>query len=120
MVIQRANQTINELRHALPKGFVFVLDTTDRSFIYKSANFIDLEQKIVAIDKNLGIDQLTRQTGYHLNHHDGDLVGLKSIESNTYVGFCLPKESLPNHNRLLAETILTKKQEVLRMDPIEE
>ena len=107
-MIHEANKTIKELRLALPKGFVFVLDTTDRSFLYKSSDYKEFEYKIINIDVDFGIDRLTRETGYHINNHNGDLIGLRNIGINTYVGFCLPNTSLlDNNNKLLAESIIS-------------
>jgi len=107
MVIQEAYDKISSLKKALPKAFIFVIDTTDRSFLYKSEEFSTCENAVIALDAAEGIDNLSRTDGYHLNHHDSSLVGFKNIASNTYLGFCLPEKKSKASDHILAEDIIT-------------
>ena len=91
MVIQDAHKTINALRQALPGSFVFVLDTTDRSFIYKSRSHEECQQVIIGLDKNFGINILSRDEGYYLETFEDFSIGFRMIGSNTFVGFCMPE-----------------------------
>ncbi len=90
MVIYDTHQKIDALKEMLPGGFVFVLDTTDRSFVYKSTISPNCEQKVIALDKVHGIDRLTK-TSNQFAHNDVDgLIKIHRIGQNTYIGFCAP------------------------------
>ena len=107
MVIQEAYDKISSLKKALPKAFIFVIDTTYRSFLYKSEEFSTCENSVLAFDATQGIDKLSRSEGYHLNDHDSSLVGFKNIGANTYLGFCLPEKKRKESDHILAEDIIT-------------
>lgn len=106
MVIHEAHKTINALRQALPRSFVFVIDTTDRSFIYKSGEHTACEKTILQIDQLHGIDILSRKDGFYLEKHNSGLVGIRTISTNTYVGFCLPKDHHHLADIAMAEGII--------------
>lgn len=106
MVIQEAYDKISSLKRALPKAFIFVIDTTDRSFLYKSEEFSTCENSILALDATYGIEKLSRNEGFHLNDHDCSLVGFKSIEQNTYLGFYLPEKNRRESDRILAQDLI--------------
>ena len=106
MIIQEAYDKISLLKKVLPKAFVFVIDTTDRSFLYKSEEFTICEQTVLSIDASLGIDKLSKKSGYHLNNHDFSLFGFKNIGTNTYLGFCLPKKNQEVNDHILAKDLI--------------
>lgn len=106
MVIQEAYDKISLLKKALPNAFVFVIDTTDRSFLYKSEEFSICEQIVLSLDASHGIDKLVDQRSHHLNHHDHSLFGLKNIAANTYLGFCLPEKKQSVNDHILAQDII--------------
>lgn len=106
MVIHDAHKTINALRQALPGSLVFVLDTTDRSFLYKSVSHEECEKAIIGLDKDLGIEILSRDDGYYMRTWGKFMLGFRMISSNTYVGFCMPEEIRHESNTFLAQQII--------------
>jgi hypothetical protein len=92
MIISEAHQKINTLRELVPEGFVFIIDTTDRSFVYKSKESADCEQRVISLDMMHGIDKLTKSLGYYLHHDDTSNVKLSRIAQNTFIGICVPKK----------------------------
>lgn len=55
MIISKVQHAIDSLEHALSEGFIFVLDTTDRSFMYKSVGRPDRSEAIIQIDQIHGL-----------------------------------------------------------------
>ena len=108
MVIHDAHQAISALKKVLPESFVFVLDTTDRSFIYRSVVSKELELSIIDFDRSHGIDVLSRKSQVYINKHGENTIGFKSIGSNTYLGFC----SGENH----PESYLTEARRILESE----
>ena len=90
----------------MPDAFVFVIDTIDRSFLYKSTDYFASEDRIVRLDQNHGIDALLRKNGYYINRHDYNLVGLKNIGTNTCIGFCMPDHLSEGANVSFAKSII--------------
>ena len=105
MVIHDAHQAISALKKVLPESFVFVLDTTDRSFIYRSVVSEELERSIIEFDRSHGIDVLSRKAQIYINKHGANTIGFKSIGTNTYLGFCSnenhPESYLSEAKRIL-------------------
>ncbi|MEM7299008.1 MAG: hypothetical protein AAF391_12170 [Bacteroidota bacterium] len=106
MVIHDAHKTINALKQALPGSFVFVLDTTDRSFLYKSKTHEICQKAIIDIDKELGIEILSREEGHYIRSCGDFMVGFRMIGSNTYVGFCMPEDFRHESDSFLAQQII--------------
>ena len=90
MVIARTHQKIDALRELVPDGFVFVIDTTDRSFLFKSKQSPDCEQRVISLDKMYGIDYLTKNANYYNHEDDTCIVKLSRIGQNTFIGLCAP------------------------------
>jgi len=105
MVIHEAQKAVNSLIKVLPEAFVFVLDTTDRSFLFKSIDNEACEESVIRLDQTHGIDKLSRD-GYHFGHQECSFIGVKNISINTYLGFCLSKAEVERANTLSAEEIL--------------
>ncbi|WP_420576054.1 hypothetical protein [Ekhidna sp.] len=93
MVISKTHQKINTLRDLVPDSFVFILDTTDRSFLFKSKESPDCEQRVISLDKIYGIDTLTRSNDYYNHEDDTSMLKLSRIGQNTFMGLCAPKEN---------------------------
>ncbi|WP_370090006.1 hypothetical protein [Ekhidna sp.] len=88
MVISDTHQKVNALRELAPDSFVFILDTTDRSFLFKSKESPDCEQRVISLDKVHGIDKLTKTTNYYHHQDDTSDVKISRISQNTYIGLC--------------------------------
>lgn len=91
MIISEAHQKVNILRELVPEGFVFIIDTTDRSFVYKSKESPDCEQRIISLDIIQGIDKLTRSVDFYIHQDDTSYVKFSRIAQNTFIGVCVPK-----------------------------
>lgn len=89
MVISKVQHIINALEKILPKSFIFVLDTTDRSFIYKSQNRQDCIDKIILLDQTSGIDQLTKNLEFYSCEQDNYTLFLRKLSLNTFLGTCM-------------------------------
>ncbi|MEQ8906292.1 hypothetical protein [Ekhidna sp.] len=92
MIISEAHQKINALRELVPEGFVFIIDTTDRSFVYKSKESSDCEQRVISLDMDHGIDKLTKSVDFYLHEDETSNVKLSRIAQNTFIGVCVPKK----------------------------
>lgn len=106
MIISETHQRINTLKGLVPRGFVFVLDTTDRSFLYKSKESPDCEQRVISLDKVYGIDTLTKAANFYHHEDDTSLVKISRIGDNTFLGLCAPKGTIPKDQWDRAEDYL--------------
>lgn len=106
MVISETHQKINTLKGLVPGGFVFVLDTTDRSFLFKSKKSPDCEQRVISLDKIYGIDTLTKGSNYYHHEDDTSLVKISKIGDNTFLGLCAPKKNISEDQWERAEDFL--------------
>lgn len=107
MVISKTHQKIDTLRSLVPGGFVFILDTTDRSFLFKSKESPDCEQRVISLDIIHGIDALTRSTDYYNHEDDTSIVKLSKISQNTFIGLCAPRKKYSDKQWHLASECLT-------------
>ena len=106
MIISNTHQIIDALKKIVPGGFVFVMDTTDRSFVYKCSDNPDFEQQVISLDKMHGIDKLTRSTDFYSHEDSGSIVKLKRIGQNTFMGLCATKEKISEDDWNSAESYL--------------
>ncbi len=106
MIISNTHQIIDALKKIVPGGFVFVMDTTDRSFVYKCSNNPNFEQQVISLDKIHGIDTLTKYTDFYTHEDDKSVVKLKRIGQNTYMGLCASKNKLSEDDWSNAEQYL--------------
>lgn len=94
MIISNTHQVIDALKKMVPGGFVFVMDTTDRTFVYKSSDNPDYEQQVISLDKVHGIDTLTKFTDFYEHSDERSILKLRRIGQNTYLGLCAHKDIL--------------------------
>ncbi len=94
MIISNTHQVIDALKKMVPGGFVFVMDTTDRSFVYKSSDHNHFEQQVISLDRVHGIDTLTKSTDFYSHDDETSVVKLKRIGQNTFMGLCASKNKL--------------------------
>ncbi|MEO9482258.1 MAG: hypothetical protein ABJG47_02385 [Ekhidna sp.] len=106
MIISNTHQIIDALKKLVPGGFVFVMDTTDRSFVYKSSDHPDYEQEVISLDKMYGIDTLTKSTDFYSHEDEKLIVKLKRIDSNTFMGICASRYKLSEDQWDSADTYL--------------
>lgn len=106
MVIHDTHQKINMLREMIPGGFVFVLDTTDRSFVFKSGHDLECEQRVISLDRVHGIDTLTKTSDFCSFEDDTSVVKLRRISQNTFIGLCADKENYSTEQWNVADEYL--------------
>lgn len=92
----------------VPGSLVFVLDTTDRSFVYKCSNKPAYEQQVISLDKVHGIDTLTKFSDYYSHEDDNSIVKLKRIGQNTFMGLCASKGKLSEDQMNFADNYLNR------------
>lgn len=107
MVIAKTHQKINTLRDIVPGSFVFILDTTDRSFLFKSKESPDCEQRVISLDSIHGIDALTKSTDFYNHEDDTSIVKLSRIGQNTFMGLCAPRKNYSEEQWALANECLS-------------
>jgi hypothetical protein len=88
MIISEVQHIIKILEKSLPKSFIFVLDTTDRSFIYKSVDRHDCSKEVVRIDQEYGIDKLTKGLDSYTFEENNNALILKKLSANSFLGVC--------------------------------
>ncbi|GAB4234189.1 MAG: hypothetical protein Tsb0034_07770 [Ekhidna sp.] len=93
MIIHEIQKIVDQFRKHLPEGFVFVLDTTDRSFIYKSAERKCCEGWVLDLDRDQGIEVLTNGIGSYYMDDARKMIGFRNVGRNIFVGFCMQSES---------------------------
>lgn len=83
---------INALNAIIPDSFIFVMDSTDRSFIYKSQECSNSIEEVMRLDKNEGIEQLANEESPYNLHTSDRYFMIKKIGSHTFLGFVVVKE----------------------------
>ena len=91
MIFYNTHQKIDTLKSIVPDSFVFVLDSTDRSFLYKSKDSDICVDLIFGIDETLGLDKLTKKSSYHSHEQGNSILKVQRTSSNTFLGVCLSK-----------------------------
>ncbi|MEO9869860.1 hypothetical protein [Ekhidna sp.] len=107
MTISETHQKINALKSLTPGAFIFVLDTTDRSFVYKSMISPDCEQRVVSLDREYGIDTLTKSSSYYSHDDNQSVVKFKRLSENVFIGVCTPISNF-------AKDVIAKVEEFLK------
>lgn len=102
MLIETTHEAITKLSRILPKAFVFVIDTTDRTFLFKTYGKPDCQAMVLKLDQDMGIDKLVKDQGFVIKNFYSREVGIKSLGTNTYVGYCLDASTLENYPISLA------------------
>ena len=97
MLVETTHEAITKLSRILPKAFVFVIDTTDRTFLFKSNEKPDCQAMVLQLDQDMGIDTLAKDRGYAIQNFRSREVGIRSLGSNTYVGYCLEESTYQNY-----------------------
>jgi len=83
---------INALNTIIPDSFIFILDCTDRSFIYKSSDCAAAINEILSLDKSKGIDNLFDSSEYYNSESASHSYMIKKLSSHTFLGFFVLKE----------------------------
>ncbi|MEP1095064.1 MAG: hypothetical protein ABJG78_08140 [Cyclobacteriaceae bacterium] len=83
---------INALNAIIPDSFIFVLDCTDRSFLYKSSDSKEAIDEILALDQSKGIDNLFDSSEYYDSESALHTYMIKRLSSHTFLGFFVLKE----------------------------
>lgn len=82
---------INALNAIIPDSFIFVMDSTDRSFIYKSSDCLNAVEEIVSLDKKIGMDNLFDTTDYYNSNTSEHFYIIRRMSSHTFLGFFASK-----------------------------
>lgn len=91
MLIQDTDRVVTSLSRLLPNAFVFVIDTTDRTFLFKSSDRVHCQNVILQLDSEIGIDKIAKDNGHFFKSFCSKEIGMKSLSSNTFVGYCLER-----------------------------
>lgn len=83
---------INALNAIIPDSFIFVLDSTDRSFIYKSKECGVAVNEIHSLDRNIGIEDLFINSEYYNSDNESYAYMIRKVSSHTFLGFFASKE----------------------------
>lgn len=86
---------INALNAIIPDSFIFVLDSTDRSFIYKSSDCLMAIEEILSVDKQVGIENLFKKSSLYDSDNSEHLYMIKKLSSHTFLGFFVIKSKFP-------------------------
>ncbi len=92
-MITGAHHKISTLRNILPGGFLFILDITDRSFLYKSKECKKSEDQIMSLEVIHGLDKLTRDADLYSHENEDEIIKIHKISNNTFLGLCAPKNN---------------------------
>jgi len=91
MLIDHTEKVVTSLTTLLPGAFVFVIDTMDRSFLFKSGNTNDCQSIVLQLDNEIGIKNIVKNEGRLLTDYCSMEIGIRYLSSNTFVGYCLKK-----------------------------
>ena len=85
-MIERIQGGINALNAIDPNGFIFLLDSTDRSFIYKSSESPMAIESIISLDKEEGIESLAQKHPYIIEN-TRHFCAISRLLPHTFFGF---------------------------------
>ena len=83
---------INALNAIIPDSFIFILDSTDRSFIYQSSDCPLAVGEILALDQQKGIENIFDVTEFYDTDNSDHFYMIKRISAHTFLGFFVLKE----------------------------
>ena len=106
-MITEAHYKISTLRTIIPDEFLFILDITDRSFIYKSKECPKSEYQVMSLDSIYGLDKLTQDSDFYSYEKEEEIIKIHKISSNTFLGVCALKESYSEFQWVLVDNCLT-------------
>ena len=58
---------------------------------------------VLKLDQDMGIDKLVREEGYAIQKYFTREVGIKSLGTNTYIGYCLEQSKIENPSHSMAQ-----------------
>ncbi len=105
-MITEAHYKISTLRTIIPDEFLFILDVTDRSFIYKSKECPKSEDQVMNLDAIYGLDKLTQNSDFYSYEKEEEIIKFHKISSNTFLGICARKESCSEFQWVLVDNFL--------------
>lgn len=83
---------INALHAIVPDSFIFVLDSIDGSFIYKSSDCSKAIERITSLDRSNAIENLINSTGVFYEDSDRYSCIIRKLESDAFLGIFVLKE----------------------------
>ena len=83
---------INAINAIIPGSFIFVLDSTDRTFIYKSSDCKQAMDIIVEVDQHKGLESLFATSPFYTVDSESYFYMIKRISSHTFSGFFALKD----------------------------
>ncbi len=82
---------INALNAIIPNSFIFVLDSTDRSFLYKSSDNQSAINEIIELDSTSGIETLFHSSDCIDSNTRDHVYMIRKVGSHTFMGFFVSK-----------------------------
>ncbi len=83
---------IKTLNSIIPDSFIFILDSTDRSFIYRSSNCPNGVNAILNLDKIKGVESLMEEASFYSDESDEHFYMIKRLSNHIFLGFFALKE----------------------------
>ena len=106
-MITEAHYKISTLRSIIPDEFLFILDITDRSFLYKSKDCPKSEEYLINLDSCHGLDKLTENSDFYSYEKEEEVIKIQKIHNNTFLGICAPSGIYSEFEWLLVDNCLS-------------
>lgn len=106
MIISEVQLKIDSLELALPRSFTFVLDTTDRTFIYKSVDRKECVDKVLELDRVECIDRLMKDIDFFEWAEGQAILFLRKLSQNTFLGICSHLDEYDSNQLNKAKSII--------------
>ena len=108
MLIHNTDRVVTSLSKLLPDAFVFVIDTTDRTFLFKSSEKSPCQKAILQLDTEIGIDNAAKADGHFVRSFYSREIGMKSLATNTFVGYCVASpDACPDALQTARQTVIS-------------
>lgn len=91
---------INRLNAIIPESFIFIMDSTDRSFIYRSWNCPDGMKTILDLDQKKGVESLFTKNSLYADENDNHSYMIRRLSNHIFLGFFVKKAQF-NPSRIL-------------------
>ena len=88
---------IKALDAIIPNSFIFILDGTDRSFVYSSSDCHVGKQEILDLDRIQGIENLMSDKTFYSVENEKHAYMIKKFSNHMFMGFFARKDKFsPN------------------------
>ncbi len=85
---------IKALNAIIPDSFIFILDSTDRTFIYKSSDCTEAMDEILRLEKEHGIENVVDNKKVYNQESMDHFCMIRQLSGHTFLGFFVLKEKI--------------------------